>query len=153
MSKNPSEKSIRSTSLGHESESTEGGSDLLYCLIKINFVCPMLKVKGWNEQWEIVKHPLLSHYWGSTMWGWKLAVTAPWLQNSWHVALGRKKIKRSSDVPGHAKQKDIIKGLWLFWHGMVTITPKTNNPLYCTLHARSNSLNSVSCFHLFSTVL
>lgn len=52
--------SIRSASLGHESESTEGGSDLLYCLIKINLVC--LKVEGWNEQWEIVKHLLLSHY-------------------------------------------------------------------------------------------
>lgn len=41
----PSEKSIRSSSRGHESESTECGSDLLYCLIKINLLCPVVRMK------------------------------------------------------------------------------------------------------------
>lgn len=41
----PSEKSIRSDSRGHESESTDCGSDLLYCLNKINLVCPTVRVK------------------------------------------------------------------------------------------------------------
>lgn len=41
----PSEKSIRSDSQGHKSESTDCGSDLLYCLIKINLVHPTVRVK------------------------------------------------------------------------------------------------------------
>lgn len=41
----PSEKSIRSDSRGHESESTECGSELLYCLIKINLLCPVVRMK------------------------------------------------------------------------------------------------------------
>lgn len=41
----PSEKSIRSDSRGLASESTDCGSDLLYCLIKINLVCPMVRMK------------------------------------------------------------------------------------------------------------
>lgn len=42
----PSEKSIRSDSRGHKSESTDCGSDLPYCLIKINLVCPMVRMKN-----------------------------------------------------------------------------------------------------------
>lgn len=41
----PSEKSIRSDSRVPESESTDCGSDLRYCLIKINLVCPTVRVK------------------------------------------------------------------------------------------------------------
>lgn len=41
----PSEKSLISDSLGHKSESTECGPDLLYCLIKINLLCPVVRMK------------------------------------------------------------------------------------------------------------
>lgn len=103
-------KSIRLGSLGHASESTLGGSDLLYSLIKINLVCPMLKVERQNKKEKIVKYPLLSYYWLSLMLGWQLAVTFPWL---WFMACSTgNKIERSSDAPCHAKQTDMIKRLW-----------------------------------------
>lgn len=57
MSKIHHKKSIGAASAGHESESTEGGWDLLYCLIKINLVCPMPRLRGWNEQQEVVNPP------------------------------------------------------------------------------------------------
>lgn len=47
----PSEKSIKSDAQGHKSESTDCGSDLLYCLIKINLVRPT--VEGWDTQDQI----------------------------------------------------------------------------------------------------
>lgn len=140
-------------SLGHESESTEGGSDLLYCLIKINLVCLMLRIEGWNEQWEIVKHLLLSHYWVGTVRGWKLTATAPWLCDSWHVELGEEKKKKWK---GH-QMRPVMQNrqMWLkdyeatvlTWRGNDCSHLKPNNPSCFTANARSNSLNPISCFH------
>ena len=96
-----------SASLGHESESTEGGSALLYRLIKINLVCPMLKVE--RRQWETIKHLLLSRY-RTECGGEQAAVTSLWL---WFMTCGTgNKTERSSDVCRGAKQTDYETSIW-----------------------------------------
>jgi len=150
---NPSGKSIRSASLGHESESTEGGSDLLYCLIKINLVCPMLEVEEWNEQWEIVEHVPPSPCY--TDWGQSEGCMTR--RDSWHVGKRNRKGHQMCPVMQNIQKwlKDYEMTIFFFWHGPVMITPiwKRITPHIARCMQNQIPPNPIPCFNSFPTAL
>lgn len=98
----PSGKTTGSTSLGCENEATEGGPDLLYHLIKINFLCPMVKVEP-----RRFESPLWLLLLGCRVRNKKAVMTL----RLWFMRCeSRNKRERSSDVARRAKQTDDERG-------------------------------------------